>query len=199
MSGTMNQNLLRIAAVVLLTIAVRLPLLDIPLERDEGEYVYIAWRLNHGELPYRDWFDQKPPGVFWVYRAALSLPMDPTRAIHLMGLLFSAASGCALFFVARRWTSGNWAMLAAALFAILAADPHVQGTAANTEIFMVLPLILSQWAFLRSGPGERFETLFAVLCGVFSATAVVFKQVAGLNWPVLVVLYPLFFRGQNRA
>src|SRR5262245_26244030 len=81
---------LPVAIIIFLTAALRLPLLDIPLERDEGEYAYIGWRLGHQELPYRDWVDQKPPGVFWVYRAALSLPLEPIRAIHLSGLLFSA-------------------------------------------------------------------------------------------------------------
>lgn len=87
-----------IAIIVLLTAALRMPLLNIPFERDEGEYAYIAWRLGYHELPYRDWFDHKPPCIYWVYRLALNLPFDPIRSVHFMGLLFSAASACALFF-----------------------------------------------------------------------------------------------------
>ena len=30
----------------------RAPLWDLPLERDEGEYAYIAWRMAAGETPY---------------------------------------------------------------------------------------------------------------------------------------------------
>ena len=46
--------------------------------------------ISHGgsgynELPYRDWVDQKPPAVFYVYRLALSLPFEPVRAIHFVG------------------------------------------------------------------------------------------------------------------
>ena len=62
---------LALLALIILTAALHLPLLDIPLERDEGEYAYIAWRLGHNELPYRDWVDQKPPAVFYLYRFAL--------------------------------------------------------------------------------------------------------------------------------
>src|SRR5947207_14505522 len=101
--------------LLLLTAGVRVPLLDIPLERDEGEYAYIAWRLGHNELPYRDWVDQKPPAVFWTYRAALALPFDPVRAVHLAALVFSAASSCALFFLAVRFMNRFWALAAAAL------------------------------------------------------------------------------------
>ena len=92
---SVRQTLLILAGLILITAAVRIPLLNVPLERDEGEYAYIAWRLGHNELPYRDWVDQKPPAVFWVYRAALALPIAPIRAVHLAALLFSAASSCA--------------------------------------------------------------------------------------------------------
>jgi hypothetical protein len=85
--------------LILLTLLLRLPLLDIPFERDEGGYAYIGWRLGHHELPYRDWVDQKPPAIFWVYRFALSLPFDSIRAVHLVALVFSAAAACALFFL----------------------------------------------------------------------------------------------------
>src|SRR5215813_1136456 len=100
--------LLALVIIVLVTAALRLLLLNIPFERDEGEYAYIAWRLGHGELPYRDWVDQKPPAVFWVYRLALALPMEPVAAIHLVAAAFAAATAVALWFLARRFTSDGW-------------------------------------------------------------------------------------------
>src|SRR5262249_14767269 len=137
-------------SLVLIVVAVRAPLLPIPLERDEGEYAYIAWRLGYDELPYRDWVDQKPPAVFFIYLIALRLPLEPIRAIHFVALLFSAASVCALFFLALRFMDRFWGWVAAALFAFLSADPLVQGTAANTELFMLCPLILSQITFVSA-------------------------------------------------
>ena len=184
--------------LVLLTAALRMPLLDIPFERDEGEYAYIAWRLGHNELPYRDWVDQKPPGVFWVYRLALSLPMDAIRAVHFAGLLFAAASSCAVFFLALRFMSGFWAWIAGALFAVLAADPLVQGTAANTELFMLLPLILSQIVGLKAATNTRRNILFMILAGALTGIAITFKQVAAVNWFFLVGLYPIFITAERR-
>src|SRR6266542_3363292 len=93
-----TQTILLAASLVLIVTALRAPLLPIPLERDEGEYAYIAWRLGHNELPYRDWFDQKPPAVFFIYWVALTLPFESIRAIHFVGLVFEAASTYALFF-----------------------------------------------------------------------------------------------------
>ena len=82
-------NLLFLGALLLVILVslLRLPLLDLPLERDEGEYAYIAWRMSLGEVPYRDWFDQKPPGVFAIYFLARFLPMPEISAIHFMAYL----------------------------------------------------------------------------------------------------------------
>ena len=116
---SIKQIVLVVVGLVLITAAVRVPLLGIPFERDEGEYAYIAWRLGHNELPYRDWVDQKPPAIFWIYRTALALPLDPIRAVHFAALIFSAASAVALFFLARRFVSSLWAFAAAAVFILL--------------------------------------------------------------------------------
>jgi hypothetical protein len=179
------QTILLAAGLVLLVTAVRAPLLPIPFERDEGEYAYIAWRLGYNELPYRDWVDQKPPAVFYVYRLALSLPFEPVRAIHFVGLMFAAASTCGLFFLGLRFMGSFWAWLGAALFALLSADPLVQGTAANTELFMLCPLILSQIAFVTAAakPTQHFVHDAA---GALT-DALMFKQVAIVNWFLLAV------------
>ena len=195
--SAVRQTVLFIAGLVLITAAVRIPLLGVPFERDEGEYAYISWRLGHNELPYRDWVDQKPPAIFWVYRAALALPLDPIRAVHLAALLFSAASSCALFFLALRFMNRFWAFAAAALFAFLTVDPFAQGTAANTEMFMLLPIIVAQIAFLRSVNNSR-SIWWMLACGVLSAVAIAFKQVAAVNWFLLIALYPIFAAPEKR-
>ena len=186
------------ASLLLIVVAVRAPLLAIPLERDEGEYAYIAWRMGYNELPYRDWFDQKPPAVFYVYRLALMLPFGPIRAIHFVALLFSATSACALFFLGLRFMSRFWAWLAGALFALLTIDPLIQGTAANTELFMLCPLILSQIAFVTAANRQKKTVLFMLLAGALTGLAVMFKQVAIVNWLLMIGLYPVFVRGENR-
>jgi Dolichyl-phosphate-mannose-protein mannosyltransferase len=192
------QTILLAAGLVLIVGAVRGPLLPIPLERDEGEYAYIAWRLGHNELPYRDWVDQKPPGVFYTYRLALSLPFEPVRAIHFVGLICAAASACALFFLGLRFMDRFWAWVGAALFALLNADPLVQGTAANTELFMLCPLIFSQIAFFSAAAKNQRNILFMVLAGALTGIACTFKQVAIVNWFLLAAAYPIFARSEKR-
>jgi hypothetical protein len=193
-----TQTILLAASLVLIVATLRTPLLAIPLERDEGEYAYIAWRLAYNELPYRDWVDQKPPAIFYIYRFALSLPLEPVRAVHFVGLLFLAASACALFFLGRRFVDRFWAWLGAALFVLLCADPLVEGTAANTELFMSCPLILSLIAFFAAAAKTKPDVSLMALAGALTGIAAMFKQVAIVNWFFLAGLYPVFTRGEKR-
>ncbi|MHC4067243.1 MAG: glycosyltransferase family 39 protein, partial [Planctomycetota bacterium] len=133
----------------LFVLALRAPLMDLPLERDEGDYAYIAWRLAHGEVPYLDWFDQKPPGVYVTYRAALGLPGDSIVAIRFVAALFAAISSTALFFVVRPLLGAAAATLAAILLGFLSADPMIQGPIANTDLFVLPGLVVAAALFLR--------------------------------------------------
>ncbi len=192
------RTVLTVLLILCATAAIRMPLWNIPFERDEGEYAYIAWRMDHQELPYRDWVDQKPPGVFWVYRAALGLPIEPVHAVRLVALLFSAGSACALFFLARRFVRPFWAGAAAVIFAVLAADPAVQGTAANTELFMLLPLILSNLVSIGTASADPPRVRSMILTGALTGIATVFKQVAAVNWVFLICLYPVLVAREKR-
>jgi hypothetical protein len=50
----------------------RLPLLSVPLERDEGGYAYMADRMHQGDTLYLDLVETKPPGVFCAYGCCCS-------------------------------------------------------------------------------------------------------------------------------
>ena len=52
--------------VVLGAMFIRLRLLSIPLERDEGEYAYMAQLILRGIPPYIKAYSMKFPGIYFV-------------------------------------------------------------------------------------------------------------------------------------
>ncbi len=102
--GPLRRGHLARAAVAAALIAVfallRAPYVSVPLERDEGEYAYIAQRLLEGDVPYRDAFDQKPPGVFLAYAMAFVSFGQSIESIHWLLYLWTAATALA-------WTAGR--------------------------------------------------------------------------------------------
>ncbi|MGE4608877.1 MAG: glycosyltransferase family 39 protein [Myxococcota bacterium] len=160
-------------------VLIRLPFVSLPLERDEGEYAYIAQQMLQGSVPYLDAFDQKPPGVFAAYAIAFVAFGESIEAIHFFSYLWTAGVALLLFLVVRRLASELPAAFATLAFAVSSSDPKLLGTAANTEHFMLLPMLASAWFLLRSI--DRDTWLSWLITGALAAAACWFKQVAVAN------------------
>ncbi|MBI3939992.1 MAG: glycosyltransferase family 39 protein [Acidobacteria bacterium] len=174
--------------VCALALLLRYPAADIPLERDEGEYAYIGSRWLLGEVPYQESFDQKPPGVFLVYGLMMRLIGTSPAAIHWGTQIYSLATLAVLFCLGRRLFSFHAGIAAAAFCAAMMADPSVLGNAANTEVFMILPMAASLLAAVRCK--ELGSVVHGLIAGILGAAAILFKQVAlpGLAFCLLIVL-----------
>jgi len=174
-----------LALAALLFVALRVPFLSVPLERDEGEYAYIAQRMLEGDVPYRDAFDQKPPGIFALYLAAFALFGQSVEAIHGFMYLWTLGTLAALHALVSGTAGALAAAFAALAFAVLSIDPRLVATAANTEIFLLLPLVAST-ALLQRGL-ERDRAPLWLACGALAAAACWIKPVAAANALFLVL------------
>jgi len=167
--------------------ALRLPLLDVPLDRDEGEYAYVARLLLDGIPPFADAHNMKMPGIYAVYSVLLTVFGSTHTAIHL-GLLFANALSIALvFLLGRRLMDATAGVAAAATYALLTLSETVLGSAANAEHFVV-PLALSALVLLDSAR-ERSHLTRLLLAGLLLGLAVLVKQhgVFFLAFALLVV------------
>ena len=154
--------------------ALRLPLLDVPLDRDEGEYAYVARLLLDGIPPFADAHNMKMPGIYAVYSVLLTVFGSTHTAIHL-GLLFANALSIALvFLLGRRLMDATAGVAAAATYALLTLSETVLGSAANAEHFVV-PLALSALVLLDSAR-ERSHLTRLLLAGLLLGLAVLVKQ-----------------------
>ena len=58
---------------LLFTAGVRYRLLDVPLERDEGEYAYAGQLILQGIPPYGEIYNMKLPGIYAAYAVILKI------------------------------------------------------------------------------------------------------------------------------
>src|SRR5262249_38350617 len=141
--------------LALLSVAVRLADLAMPLERDEGEYAYAAQEMRRGFMPYRDTFCQKPPVVFFWYLLGFQVFGESATGIHLTLMVAAAAAACGLFLVVERLTGRTAGLLAAGVFVLGSAETGYFGSAANTEIFMLVPVLFGVHHLLRAAENNR--------------------------------------------
>jgi len=165
-----------LAAVLLLGLGLRAPIAGIFLERDEGEYAYIAQRWLKGEVPYRDNFDQKPPGVFAAYAVIERVFGESQTAIHWGAQVYTLLTLACVFLIGRRLFGEGAGFAAGALAAFMTADHSLLGSSANCEAFMLLPLAAAFLAALLAA--QRDSWRWAAAGGACAGLSLLFKQVA---------------------
>ncbi|MDO8615554.1 MAG: glycosyltransferase family 39 protein [Dehalococcoidia bacterium] len=162
----------------LLPILLYLPSLGAPFERDEGVYATIARGVLHGQVPYRDLFDNKPPLVYGWYAFSFLLFGESVIAPRIVAAVLLSCTTFFVFKQARMAFPLGVAYVAAGAFALSTGLPFV-ALHANTEAYMLLPLMSSLVAFtvgMRDGRLRWF-----LLAGVLGAVAMMTKQVAVWN------------------
>ncbi len=161
--------------VVLCSVVVRLRLLDVPLERDEGEYAYMAQLILDGVPPYTQALSMKLPGIYAAYALILALFGESTSGIHLGLMLVNVITTVLVFLLARTWLRDSGALAAAAAFAMLSVGQPVQGVFANAEHF-VLPFIVGGLLTIQRsrGPGSRWRSL--IFAGSLLGVGILMKQ-----------------------
>ena len=164
------------AVVFCLTTAIRVRLLGIPLERDEGEYAYGGQLLLQGTPPYKLAYSMKFPGTYLAYAITMFFFGQTITAIHL-GLLFvNSATSALIFFVGKRMMNSTVGIAAAASYALLSLSPSVLGLAAHATHFVVLPVLGGAFLLLnqqnRLGMGRLF------LSGLLMGLGLLMKQPA---------------------
>src|SRR4029453_6663724 len=103
-----NEKLLQFAwwalatIVFTLVVAIRIRLLGIPLERDEGEYAYAGQLILQGIPPYKLAYNMKFPGTYAAYALIISIFGQTISGIHLGFLLLNAATIALVFLIGRR-------------------------------------------------------------------------------------------------
>lgn len=168
----------------LIVLAILSPTLLFPYGRDQGVFAYVGSAIARGELPYRDVWDLKPPGIYLIYALLARLVGDPGEplmlALRVADLAVAAGVGMLLAALVRRLSdpsadtalteAAGWG--AAGWYAIL----YLQGTfwsMAQAEAW-ANPLVLGA-ALLLLLPTARGQIGLAVVAGLLVGAAAVLK------------------------
>ena len=177
---------LLVAATLMVVVLMSAAALVRPLDRDEGAFLTIAQEILHGRVPYRDVFDHKPPGVYYLLASVLALTAHGTVTAQLfaargLALVADALTALGLFTLGKRWWRSSVGVAAALLW--LLAAPFYGGSQVFTEPFAVAPTI---WAFVVMTRRQTVRAAFSA--GLLLALGALFKQTAILALPGLLIL-----------
>ena len=165
-----------------LVIAIRIRLLEIPLERDEGEYAYAGQLILQGIPPYKLAYNMKFPGTYAAYALIMSIFGQSIHAIHLGLLLINVATIALIFLVGRRLINTMAGVTAAASYAVLSVSPSVLGLAAHATNFVILPvlggilLLLKEQRVTASEPSQPKQLVRLFASGLLFGIGALMKQ-----------------------
>ena len=172
--------------IILLVSLARVPHLGFPLERDEGEFGYIAQQLLHGVPVYDSAYTQKLPGTYYFYALFLTLFGQSIVAIHLGLLLVNAAIMGLIFLTLRRTHGGLAGVVGALVFGVMALSPMVRGFAAHATFFVALFSMGGLYVFLLAQ--DRPSSLRYLGSGLCFGLAFLMKQSGIFFAPLFLAL-----------
>ncbi len=169
-----NSALIWLIVISIMTFILRINLLDIPLERDEGEYGYFAQLMLDGIPPYTEAYNMKYPGTHTMYAVFITLFGQSTFGIHLGLALMNIATIVLIYLSFRRIFRDSYALVIGAVYGALSASGYVMGFAAHATHFVLFFSMLGFYLLLRSFADKSF--LFLVLGGISFGLSLIMKQ-----------------------
>lgn len=179
------------AAVVLY---VRIRLLDMPLERDEGEFAYSGQLILKGLPPYLHAFTMKLPGMAYLDALFFSCFGATVSAVHLGLLIANLISALLLFQIGRRLFGTTAGAVTSGLFLLMTVSQHLLGTFAHATHFVIL-FVLAAFSLIISEE-HSLSQYRCLAAGFLFGVAFLVKQHAVLFFAAAVLT---MFLGRRRA
>jgi 4-amino-4-deoxy-L-arabinose transferase-like glycosyltransferase len=177
-----------------LAFAVRFPAFFTPtIDWDESTFILFGQHILDGGLPYVDYFDIKPPLLFYFFAGAIKLFGATVPAVRTAGVLCVLVAAGACYFLARRMWDGMAGLLAGIL--CISAMSVGSGAAVLSEAVAMASLMAC--VYLVIAENRRGWAMF--LAGACMGAAVLVRS--NLAYPCLFsapgVLYILL--GERRG
>lgn len=187
---------LGVVLVLLLVGFIRYRVVDMPLERDEGEYAYAGQLLLQGIPPYQLAWNMKLPGTYFAYALGMGIFGQDSAGIHEALIIVSSLTIICVFMLTRKLFGRVAGLGACATFGILSVSPAVMGMAAHANHFVIL---FALWATLLLWSGEEFYRWYVYFfSGILYGLAFLMKQ-QGICFCVFAATFVLGNAIVNRA
>src|ERR1022692_380396 len=163
-----------VLAVLLFVGFIRVRLLDMPLDRDEGEYAYAGQLILQGIPPYELAYNMKLPGTYYAYAAGMAAFGQTIKGVHLTLIAANSLTIIFVFLLGRKLSGAMAGVVACASYGIMSVSTGVLGMEAHANHFVVLFAVPATLLLWRAGKSNRPGTLF--FSGLLYGLAFLMKQ-----------------------
>ncbi|MBK9487944.1 MAG: glycosyltransferase family 39 protein [Haliscomenobacter sp.] len=187
--------------IVVFLFILRLNLMDLPLERDESAYAYLGQRAGEGLAPYRDFYEMKPPFLFYGYALLNAVFGYSAWGLRLIAWFLSLLICGGVYLIGRSLFGAKYGLLAALTMVLMSASPYVMMTFAESELLVMSLAIYGVWLLFsllsQSSSSLQQERLRLIGAGFLIGSAVMAKQSAVFFLGFAAVALLLLAEGEN--
>ncbi len=153
------------AFIVLLVVLIRAPYLGDPAaDPDEQLYSLMGQAWLQGDMPYRDLWDRKPPGLFALFAGMHWIGGSSPLAYQIPALACTAASALMIHRIAQRMGTPLGAMVVTAVF--LLSVPRFFMHLGQSETFLA-PILLAQLIGIRRAFDlDNLRSVYRLFCAL---------------------------------
>ena len=141
------------------------------LVHDDGLFLYTGQAWASGELPYRDFSDHKPPGLFFLLSIPCRLFPFSLFAVKAFLILWAALGAVLLYHLCRQFTGRVSSILTLLLYVFFTSQFTTIRTGGLTEEG-ALPFVIASFLFLLNHNHWRW----AFASGLMMGAAIQFRQ-----------------------
>ncbi|HET9268209.1 MAG TPA: glycosyltransferase family 39 protein [Vicinamibacterales bacterium] len=175
-----------IAAAALL---LRVPSIAAPLGIDQGLWASAVRGMARGLSLYQDVWEQRPPGIYFVYLAGFRVLGWTAATVVWLDILAAAATTILVAAIAFRLSGRTAAAVGAALYAAFTMPAWLYGYGgllerSVCETFIVV--CVAGAAYCAVVLRERVSMTLAVLLGLAAGAAIILKPNAGIYAPFIL-------------
>jgi 4-amino-4-deoxy-L-arabinose transferase-like glycosyltransferase len=164
-----------IVLLVLLFVGfIRFRFLEMPLERDEGEYAYAGQLILQGIPPYELAYNMKLPGTYFAYAAGMAVFGQTITGIHLTLIVVNSLTIIFVFLLGRKLFGTVAGLVACASYGILSICLQVVELATHANHFVVLFAVPATMLMLSAIERKSSRHLF--FSGLLYGMAFMMKQ-----------------------
>lgn len=178
----LGKQLLCPLAAAATTVLLCIPVLSYPYGFDQSVFATVSDSMLRGGILYKDAWDLKPPGIYWIYSLTGSILGQDFWAIRVVELIALGLSGAGMVMVSRRRFGSGIAGLAGAVVLSLMYCAFLLssgGNSAQAESFQIPVFLFSAWLWPNSSDTRRVG-LRCFLTGGLIGTLALLKTPTGL-------------------
>ncbi len=184
--------------LVFLVYTIRSKFLLIPFERDEGIYSYMGELLLEGKVPYKDFYEMKFPGIFYLYAFIINFFGETVKGVHTGFMWINILSILFVYFASKKMFSPIAGIISAATMAFVSLTPSLSGFTVQSEHGVALFISLGLLLYAHARSKKHF--LLYLFTGMSMAMAVMIKTTAVFVavWGGVIIFLEFLFEKEKK-